>query len=498
MEFDPFGVSLKDLHTKAVLLRCDSTGDLYPIFSPAHQRQALPAISITKDTWHRRLGHPAVSSAFNKSFPCNQTDRLCQACQLGKHVRLPFSTSTSKTFAAFELVHCDLWTAPIYSHSNMKYYLIIIDDFSHYMWYFPLHFKSDVHDTLTNFVAYVKTHFHRAIGTIQCDNGTEFDNLSNRLFLAPHGTSLRFSCPYTSPQNGKAERAIRTINDVIRTLLIQASMPPIFWAEALSTATLLLNICPTKPLNLITPHEKLFNTTPSYDHIRVYGCLCFPNLSATTPHKLAPRSLPCVFIGYPTEHKGYRCYHIPTKRVYVSHHITFDETIFPFADGSATQSSLYKFPHPNSLPFSPGVIAPPARLPSPAPTSAAADNSLSFSAAPSRSTTSPATAGTSGASSSPAQSSPPTTPPSAPTLHHAPPPPPSRMRTRLQDGILQPKRLFNVATSSPISPIPRTYRQALADPHWSAAMRDEHNALLQNDTWTLVPKPSGANVVSGK
>jgi hypothetical protein len=27
------------------------------------------------------------------------------------------------------------------------------------------------------------------------------------------------SCPYTSPQNGKAERIIRSINNVIRTLL---------------------------------------------------------------------------------------------------------------------------------------------------------------------------------------------------------------------------------------------------------------------------------------
>jgi hypothetical protein len=34
------------------------------------------------------------------------------------------------------------------------------------------------------------------------------------------------SCPYTSQQNGKAERILRTTNNVIRTLLFQASMPP--------------------------------------------------------------------------------------------------------------------------------------------------------------------------------------------------------------------------------------------------------------------------------
>jgi hypothetical protein len=31
---------------------------------------------------------------------------------------------------------------------------------------------------------------------------------------------LRMSCPYTSPQNGKAERMIRTTNNIMHTLLI--------------------------------------------------------------------------------------------------------------------------------------------------------------------------------------------------------------------------------------------------------------------------------------
>jgi hypothetical protein len=53
------------------------------------------------------------------------------------------------------------------------------------------------------------------------------------------------SCPYTSPQNGKAERIIRSVNNVIRPLLIQASLPRLYWAEGLHTATYLLNRLPT-------------------------------------------------------------------------------------------------------------------------------------------------------------------------------------------------------------------------------------------------------------
>src|SRR5207253_917762 len=64
------------------------------------------------------------------------------------------------------------------------------------------------------------------------------------------------------------------------------------------------------------------------------GSLCYPNLSATTPHKLTPRLIACVFIGYPSLHKGYRCLDISTHRIIVSRHVVFDEFVFPFATAS--------------------------------------------------------------------------------------------------------------------------------------------------------------------
>jgi histone deacetylase 1/2 len=146
---------------------------------------------------------------------------------------------------------------------------------------------------------FVSTCWHHTILAIQCDNGGEFLNTRLDTFCAAHGVLLRFSCPHTSQQNGKAERAIRTTNDVIRTLIFQAYLPPSFWAEALYTATYLINICPTSAINFSTPYTKLFGLPPSYNDLRVFGCLCYPNISSTAPHKLAPRSTKCIFLGYP-------------------------------------------------------------------------------------------------------------------------------------------------------------------------------------------------------
>jgi histone deacetylase 1/2 len=164
IEFDPFGLSVKDLQTRSVIARCNSSGDLYSFFvAPATSTTALAAIAATSTLWHRRLGHlgyDALSKLISsKVITCNKctTEPLCYACQLGRHVRLPFSLSTSRASKPFDLIHCDLWTSPILSASGYKYYLVILDDCTHYTWTFPLRLKSETFETLSNFFAYAHT-----------------------------------------------------------------------------------------------------------------------------------------------------------------------------------------------------------------------------------------------------------------------------------------------------------------------------------------------------
>jgi hypothetical protein len=146
-----------------------------------------------------------------------------------------------------------------------------------------------------------------------------------------YGTQLQMSCPYTSPQNGKAERIIRSVNNVIRTLLIQTSLLGRYWAKVLYTATYLLNRLPTTTIQAACPHFALFGSVPYYEHLRVFGCTCYPNTTVTGQHKLSPCSTRCVFLGYSVDHKGYRCLDLSTNRPIVSRHVVFDEDSFPLA-----------------------------------------------------------------------------------------------------------------------------------------------------------------------
>ena len=81
-----------------------------------------------------------------------------------------------------------------------------MDDYSHFVWTFPLRKKSDVPATLLAFYSYMPTQFGRLKRALQTDNGKEFDNNLVRSLLSSHDTIFRLKCPYTSQQNGRAER----------------------------------------------------------------------------------------------------------------------------------------------------------------------------------------------------------------------------------------------------------------------------------------------------
>lgn len=531
VEFDPFGFSVKDLRTRGTIMRCNSSGELYPVTSLSSSMSASPVsfTAISPQLWHHRLGHPGdhvlSSLRTNKSILYNKetSSHLCSTCEIAKHKRLPFTLSNSVTYAPFDIIHSDLWTSPVLSRQGYRYYLVLLDDFTHFVWVYPLKHKSDVYQKFTQFHSYVKTQFQKAIKSFQCDMGREFDNTQFRAFCTNNGMEFRFSCPHTSSQNGKAERMIRTLNDITRSLLTQAFMPPTYWVDALLMANYLHNILPTKTLHYRTPTHALFLRPPTYTHIKVFGCLCFPHLSATTTHKLSPRSTPCVFLGFPPNHRGYACLDISSKKIIISRHVTFDETLFPFSDLGTFSHASYEFLSSSSM--SPLMLEhymnvvrnpelrPQPNIPSPSPMSTSrplTPNPLPSSPPPPPAQSSPTPTHEVLRPVAPSPSLDPSPNPPITQVYSRrprttsntepiliPPPPPHHpMTTRAKDGIHKPKQPLNLNTqTTTISPLPRSHISAMQDPNWKAAMHDEYDALIKNGTWDLVERPPDANVI---
>jgi transposase InsO family protein len=513
VDFHPSCFYVKDLATQRVLLTGPSKNGLYPM-PGAVTSSSSPRVFFGARTslhqWHRRFGHPAfqvvrrVLSQFGLPFTSNKAPAVCSACQQARSHQLPFSSSHSMSNNPLDLVFSDVWgPAPVLSSNGSRYYVSFLDNFSKFCWLYPIASKSDVHSVFLRFQNNVERQFDRKIKILHTDGGGEFRALISHLQKC--GITHRLSCPHTHQQNGAIERKHRHIVEVGLSLLANASMPQSFWAEAFQTATFLINRLPTPVLHQKSPFEVLFHTPPDYCFLKIFGCLCWPCIRPYNKHKLDYRSVPCLFLGYSASHKGYICRAIHSSRIYISRHVVFDETNFPYAHFSpqATSETLNSssclsspsFTHPSTISICTEVPSSPPTPSSPSltmsPTESDFLNSPDLSPPNSLDTPpSPIPENTLAEASSPIRT-------------HV-------MRTRAQNQIFKPKQFLDGTIRYPISRAllttitsqydvePTCYSSASKIAAWREAMNSEFDALLRNGTWQLVPHTSHMNVVGCK
>ena len=78
------------------------------------------------------------------------------------------------------------------------------------------------------------------------------------------------------------------------------------------------------------PYELLHDSLPSYDHLKVFGCLCFMTTPKQGRDKFRARANACVFMGYPSGQKGYKVMNLETHKFHISRDVIF-HGVFPFA-----------------------------------------------------------------------------------------------------------------------------------------------------------------------
>ncbi|CAL1385136.1 unnamed protein product [Linum trigynum] len=482
---------VKDLATGAPLLRGQNKDDVHELPAAASPvRLAMTTTKTPSTTWHNRLGHPnhrlltRLLRTLSLPVSSNSHFHSCVSCALNKSHKLPFSVSTLTSTRPFDLLYMDVWgPSPVVSIDSFSYYLVLVDHFTRYTWLYPLSRKYDVSHVFTTFTKMIANYFHTSIRRVYSDGGGEFQKLCS--FFQSTGLTHLLTPPHTPQHNGLAECKHRHVVETGLALLHTANLLLSFWSHAFQTATYLINRLPSSSLRGLTPYFSLFIEHANYLKLRTFGCLCYPWLRPYSPHKLAPRSRPCLFLGYSPTQSAYKCYDPATQRVFVSRHVNFDENSFPGLVDTPPPS--YSSPawlaistppiFTYSIPSPPNPTSPPPRSSSPSRQSAGSSR--------------PSTAADAPAS-----------PPAMSSRQDCPPPPPGKvapsrshsMATRSQHGIFKPKKLFSVQVSS-FEVEPTTVQEALADPRWRAAMIEEISALMRNGTWSLVSRPLGPNIV---
>ena len=90
-----------------------------------------------------------------------------------------------------------------------RYFVIFVDAYTKYVWYYPLLAKSDVYSVFHQFQTLVERQFSLKIKYVQTDWGGEYRNLS--IFFQTIGIHHCLICPYTHEQNETVESRHRHI-----------------------------------------------------------------------------------------------------------------------------------------------------------------------------------------------------------------------------------------------------------------------------------------------
>ena len=148
-------------------------------------------------------------------------------------------------------------------------------------------------------------------------------------FLLGEGILHQTSCPDTPPQNGVAERKNRHLLEVTRSLMHTMNVPKFLWSEAVLTAIHLINRMPSRVLGMKSPCEMLFGKNEFLVPPRVFGCTCFVRDHRPGVGKLDSQAIKCIFVGYSSGQKGYKCWSPSECRMFASMDVTFRESV-PF------------------------------------------------------------------------------------------------------------------------------------------------------------------------
>ncbi|KAH9715535.1 Integrase catalytic domain-containing protein [Citrus sinensis] len=214
-----------------------------------------------------------------------------------------------------------------YASLKGKYYaFVIVDDYSRYTWVLFLANKDDAFDAFKVLCKKIQNEKGYGIACIRSDHGGEFENHAFEIFCNDFGIEHQFSSPRTAQQNGVVERKNRSIQEMVRTMLNENSLPKYFWAETVNTACYVLNRVLIRPNLNKTLYELWKHRKPNISYFKVFGCKCFILNTKDNLGKFDPKSNVGIFLGYSNSSKAYRVYNKNTLVVEEYMHVTFDES----------------------------------------------------------------------------------------------------------------------------------------------------------------------------
>jgi transposase InsO family protein len=188
--------------------------------------------------WYARFGHINFEAlrkmgreGLVRGLPIlSQVNQICEACLTGKHRRTPFPHQALwRATEPLELVHGDICgpISPVTSNGN-HYFLLLVDDYSRYMWVVLLPTKDGVSTAIKNVQAAAERKSGKQLCALRTDRGGEFTVIHFKEYFTELGIQHQLTAPYSPPQNDVIERRNQIVVGAVRSMLKAKGLPGTF------------------------------------------------------------------------------------------------------------------------------------------------------------------------------------------------------------------------------------------------------------------------------
>ena len=229
----------------------------------------------------------------------------CPDCELAKsrQKNVPKFSFQHRATKPCKQLHLDISGSKHASFGGAKFWLVVMDDLTNYVWSQFIKAKSDQYEPLQKLLKGIMKKYGRYPALIKGDNSGE--NMKFKQICENESLDIKFdlTSPNTPQQNGHVERKIAVILSKVRAILNQGGFPEglrnKLWAEACNHATDLENLLVSekKPVSSqVQLHGKEIPGWRKWPTFGTVGIIHKYNNKQIRP-KLGNRGMSCIFVG---------------------------------------------------------------------------------------------------------------------------------------------------------------------------------------------------------
>ena len=330
------------------------SGQRFQNIQTESNRNVLPTIRQLSaraeyELWHQRMGHAGERVMQNLHKCVDGAPNLnqhkhnfhkCECCMRGKVTSAPKRKTTHiTTTARGQMFHMDFGFVRgsafksinekgkiVTSRDGYNSYLIIVDSYTRYTW---IYLSSSKHPPLTIVKQFLDRYGiqNGTLRQVRCDQGGELAKSSKfREMVQSTGYSVEPTGSDNSSQNGIAERPNRTFGDMMRSMLLNAGLPPQYWSYALIQAVFIKNRLPHAHHNYnMTPFEAITGRKPNVKDIKIFGSRVIAKNTGTRRAKLDDHTSKGIFLHHNASTSISKYLDTTTNREKTTSHLEYDE-----------------------------------------------------------------------------------------------------------------------------------------------------------------------------